>query len=269
MRARSLPPIMTTFSLSSDSASAATTPRAVYTPHAADTPRSTAVDTPRSTSASSSNDTSVSRHRPFRRPPRISPPESEEHDECFSSIVQRITSQTRTNIIRSLVNPVAIIFREGIDPDETAIVFERLENRFFHPDSGDDSQFQIVIDQSCTVCPIITIYIIPERYLPKLVDELSTQNLSLICGAPIIMRERRIDTYDPSAQIEKELGLAIQKRLYLIDRAHCNENPIPSFLGLGMHSRVRHPPSKTAPPSSRLGRIRTRRSSRAVKISRE
>lgn len=161
------------------------------------------------------------------RPPQIKLPEPKENDQCYGVVLQGISASSRTAITRDLVRPVAIVVREGIDPEESSEVFAEMENTFFHPDSGDDTLFQIVIDYSCTVCPATTIYIIPEKFLPFLVDILTAKKLLLINGAPIVVRDRRIDTYDPSPQIERELGLNIERRLFIIDRPFSEPFPIP------------------------------------------
>jgi hypothetical protein len=193
MRAQYLPMLDETFSLSSDSSES--------TPIARNAPKD-----------------GIPKPLRFARPSQITLPEPEENNECYGQVLQYVSDSQRADIVRNLVRPTAIIFREGVDPGETTEAFAALENKYFHPDSGDDSQFQMVIDHSRTVCPIVTVYIIPEDYLPQVVYELAKKKLSLIRGAPIIKRGQRIDTYDPSRRIARELGLAIEKRLFMVDR---------------------------------------------------
>lgn len=206
MPARALPPLETTFSLSSDS-----------------------MDTPRQVSSSTSPESSppASRFRlprpAFLRkksrppPPPIRPPESEESDECYGTVMQILTEKNKEEIAQHLINPIAVIFREKADPEEAIKAFASLENKYFHPDTDDDRLFQFVIDRSQRAFPLITVYIMPENYIPQLCEELLEQRLSLIRGSPIIMRGRHIDTYDPSPLISKEFGLDICKRIYMVD----------------------------------------------------
>jgi len=148
---------------------------------------------------------------------RVRLPQPKEYEEEYSRVTQNLAAALRDNVVRSIANPIAIILRES-DPEDATTALAALENKYYHPDTDDDTMFQVVVDVAGPAGEIATLYVLPESHLPRLAPELATFRLELVSGALVYPSDTKGAAYDPSALIKSKLGLDTEGRFYTIGR---------------------------------------------------
>jgi len=134
-------------------------------------------------------------------------------------VLRAIDATTREHVTRDLVRPAVVIFRASVDPVEAVEAVSELETEFFHPDTGDDTLFQAIVDRESDICGAVTLYVIPESYLAQLFAKFTQRNLTLISGAPMALRDGKLVRYDPAPLVWQRHKLAVEKRVYSIAAA--------------------------------------------------